>query len=69
MITGEAEKKSKEKIKERLLNGNEIMKEFNLEPSPQIGKILSEIEELQAIGKIKNKEEALKAAAKHAKSK
>ena len=57
-------KKGKEKVQPRFLNGNEIMKEFKLEPSPLIGKILSEIEELQAIGKIKNKKEALSAAAK-----
>ncbi len=56
--------KSKEKKEERLLNGNEIMRKFKLEPSPLIGKILSETEELQAIGKIKNKKEAFKAAAK-----
>ncbi len=57
-------KKGKEKIPERLLSGNDIMKEFKLGPSPLIGKILSEIEELQAIGKVKNRKEALKAAAK-----
>ncbi|PIP19927.1 MAG: hypothetical protein COT38_02755 [Candidatus Omnitrophica bacterium CG08_land_8_20_14_0_20_41_16] len=57
-------KKGKEKKQKRLLNGNEIMKKFKLGPSPLIGKILFGIEELQAIGKIKNKEEAFKAAAK-----
>lgn len=60
-------KKGKEKTQKRLLNGNDIMKEFKLEPSPLIGKILSELEELQAIGKVKNKQEALKAAAKFVK--
>lgn len=60
-------KKDKEKIPERFLNGNDIMKKLKLLPSPLIGKILSEIEELQAIGKIKNKDEALKAAAKFVK--
>lgn len=57
-------KKGKEKIQKRLINGNDIMKEFKLKPSPLIGRILSEIEELQAIGKVKNKKEALNAAAK-----
>ncbi|MFA5286888.1 MAG: hypothetical protein WC394_01275, partial [Candidatus Omnitrophota bacterium] len=57
-------KKGKEKIQERFLDGNEIMKEFRLKPSPLIGRILSEIEELQAIGKIRNRKEAFKAAAK-----
>ena len=52
--------------KERLIpviNGNDLIKKFKLEPSPLIGKILAEIEEQQAIGKIKNKTEALKKAA------
>jgi putative nucleotidyltransferase with HDIG domain len=57
-------RKSKEKKPERLVNGNDLMREFKLSPSPLIGKILSQLEELQGIGKIKNKEEALKAAKK-----
>ena len=57
-------KKDKEKVQKRLLNGDDLMKEFKLKPSPLIGKVLSEIEELQAIGKVKNKKEALSAAAK-----
>ncbi|MBN2831306.1 MAG: CCA tRNA nucleotidyltransferase [Candidatus Omnitrophica bacterium] len=56
--------KDKEEKPVRLLNGNEIMREFKLTPSPLVGRILSLIEELQAIGKVKNKEEAFKAAAK-----
>ena len=56
--------KGKENKPERLLNGDEVMKRFKLPPSPLIGKVLSLIEELQAIGKIKDKEEAFKAAAK-----
>jgi len=48
----------------RFINGDMLMKKFKLKPSPLIGKILSELEELQAIGKIKTKEEALKAAKK-----
>jgi tRNA nucleotidyltransferase (CCA-adding enzyme) len=57
-------KKNKEKRIRRLINGNDLLKKFKLEPSPLIGKILSEVEELQAIGKIKSKEEAFKAARK-----
>ncbi|MFA5144616.1 MAG: HD domain-containing protein [Candidatus Omnitrophota bacterium] len=57
-------KRSKEKKLPRLINGDDLIKKLKLEPSPLIGRILSEIEELQAIGKIKNKAEALKAAAK-----
>jgi poly(A) polymerase len=57
-------KRLKEKKLPRLLNGNVLIKKFKLAPSPLIGKILSEVEELQAIGRIKNKTEALKVAAK-----
>jgi poly(A) polymerase len=46
----------------RLMDGNDIMKRFKLPPSPLIGKVLKELEELQAIKKIKTKEQALKAA-------
>ncbi|MDD4953453.1 MAG: HD domain-containing protein [Candidatus Omnitrophica bacterium] len=47
----------------RLLNGDDLIKIFKLQPSPLIGRILSEIEELQAIGRIKNKDGALKISA------
>lgn len=57
-------KKKKEKKLIRLINGDDLIRRFKLEPSPLIGKILREIEELQAIGKIKTKPEALKTAAK-----
>jgi len=46
------------------VNGHEIMRKFSLTPSPLIGKILNELEELQAIGAIHNKIEAFKAAKK-----
>ena len=42
-----------------LITGDDLIKKFKLPPSPLIGKILREIEELQAIGKIKTKKEAL----------
>jgi poly(A) polymerase len=48
----------------KLINGDILIKKFKLKPSPLIGKILSELEELQAIGRIKTREEALKAARK-----
>lgn len=57
-------RKKKEKKPARLISGDDLMRKFKLQPSPLIGKILSEIEELQAIGKIKTKEDALKAAGK-----
>lgn len=57
-------KDKKEKKAPRLINGDCLIKEFKLEPSSLIGKILSEVEELQAIGRIKTKQEALRAAKK-----
>jgi hypothetical protein len=57
-------KRREEKKPPRLITGDDLIKKFKLAPSPLIGKILKESEELQAIGKIKNKIEALKAAAK-----
>lgn len=46
----------------RLINGHEIMRRFKLEPSPLIGKILSETEEAQAVNKVRTKQEALSLA-------
>ncbi|MDP3731592.1 MAG: HD domain-containing protein [Candidatus Omnitrophota bacterium] len=57
-------RRKKEKKLPRLISGDDLLKKFKLEPSPLIGKILREIEELQAIGKIKNKKEALQIAKK-----
>jgi hypothetical protein len=48
----------------RLINGDDLIKHFKLEPSPLIGKVLAEHDELQAIGKIKTRKDALKAAGK-----
>ncbi|MBU4346841.1 MAG: HD domain-containing protein [Candidatus Omnitrophica bacterium] len=52
-------RRKQEKRLPRLVTGHDLLNKFKLEPSPLIGKILSEIEELQAIGKIKSKKEAL----------
>ncbi len=57
-------RKNKEEKVPRLLNGDILIREFKLKPSPLIGKVLSEIEELQAIGKIKTIAQALRRAAK-----
>lgn len=54
--------KDKEKKQKRLINGNDLIRRFKLGPSPLIGKILSEVEEAQAIGQIKTKKDALKIA-------
>ena len=55
-------KRKKEKKPGRLITGDDLLTKFKLVPSPLIGKILSEIEELQAIGKIKTKKAALERA-------
>jgi len=57
-------KKKKEKKLSRLITGDDLIEKFKLEPSPLIGKILSEVEELQAIGKIKTKRDALEVTRK-----
>jgi hypothetical protein len=44
------------------------MAKFKLPASPLIGRLLEQIEEAQGIGKIKNKAEALRLAAKLIKS-
>ena len=55
-------KQVKEVRLKRLINGDELMQKFKLSPSPLVGEILSELEELQVIGKIKTKPQALIAA-------
>jgi putative nucleotidyltransferase with HDIG domain len=52
--------KKKEIKPARLINGNDLIKRFKLEPSPLIGRMLSEVEEAQAIGKVRTKKEALR---------
>ena len=49
----------KEKKPKRLINGDDLIKKFKLQPSVLIGRILTEVEELQAIGRIKTKKQAL----------
>ena len=55
-------RKAKAEKPARLVNGDELMRACKLTPSPLVGKILSELQELQAIGKIHSKAEAFKAA-------
>ena len=64
LLVGKLLKKNSEKKLARLLNGNDIMRKFKLPASPLIGKVLAELEEAQAIGKIKNKVEAFTLAGK-----
>jgi tRNA nucleotidyltransferase/poly(A) polymerase len=41
-----------------LLNGDDLQKEFGLEPGKQIGRLLDALKEAQAIGKVTNRSEA-----------
>jgi poly(A) polymerase len=52
-------RRQKEAKPVRIVNGDDLIREFKLSPSPLIGEVLSEIEESQAIGKVKTKAEAL----------
>lgn len=54
--------RKKEKKFVRLINGDDLIKKLNLEPSPLFKKILQEVEETQAEGKIKTKQQALELA-------
>jgi poly(A) polymerase len=56
------EKKKKPLLK--LVDGYDIMRKFNLVPSPIIGKILRKIKEEQALGRIKTKEQSYLVAKK-----
>ncbi len=44
---------------EKLLNGNDLIKTFGLEPGPAIGDILEQLHEAQAAGEIKTRDEAI----------
>jgi len=57
-------RRRKEKKLPKLINGDDLLRCFNLEPSPLIGKILTEIEEAQAAGEIRTKAQALELARK-----
>ncbi len=47
----------------RLVNGNELIEQFHLNPGPVIGRLLERIEEAQGAGEISTREEALALAA------
>ena len=47
----------------RLLNGNDLMQHFGLSPGPQIGRLLAELAEAQAVGEITTAAAALERAA------
>jgi poly(A) polymerase len=47
-----------------LLNGRDLMSQLSIGPGPQLGKLLKQLRELQAIGEITTREEGFKAARK-----
>ena len=51
--------KKNEKPFVRLLNGNDLIKEFALEPGPRFSKILAQVEEAQHLGKITTRADAV----------
>jgi poly(A) polymerase len=51
----------------RLLDGNDLMRELNLEPGRTIGQLLEVIREGQATGKVESREQALTFARQHLK--
>ena len=46
-----------------LLSGKDLLSEFDLEPGPQVGRLLEAVREAQAVGKVSTREEALDLAA------
>ncbi|MDP8216696.1 MAG: HD domain-containing protein [Candidatus Kaelpia imicola] len=52
--------KSEEIIPPKLINGNDIIEILKIEPSRKVGQILKEIQERQALGEIKTREDAMK---------
>ena len=52
----------------RLLNGNDLMRELNIEPGPIVGQLLEAIREEQAIGNIETREQAIEFAHKELKN-
>jgi len=50
---------SKKELPKSLINGNDIIKEFNLSPGPRIGKLLDLIREEQLNGRLNSKKQAL----------
>jgi poly(A) polymerase len=62
-------RQAKEKKLTRLINGYDLINRFKLESGPLIGEVLAEVEEAQATGEIKTKDEALKLAEKVIKAK
>jgi len=46
-------------LPERLLNGHDLMRQLRIKSGPQVGKLLAAIQDAQAEGKVRTKEEAI----------
>ena len=49
----------------KLVNGNDIMNEFSIQPGRKLGEILREIKEAQALGTVNTREGALEIVSKN----
>jgi tRNA nucleotidyltransferase/poly(A) polymerase len=48
-----------------LINGNDLMQAFNLQPGPEVGRLLETVREAQAAGEVNDREAALELARLH----
>ncbi len=48
--------------RKRLVDGNELMSELGMEPGPELGQVLSQLDEAQAVGEIETRAEAIEYA-------
>jgi hypothetical protein len=48
----------------KLLDGDDLMRELNLQPGRQIGELLEAVREAQAMGEVSTREQALELARK-----
>ena len=62
-------RRSKKKELPKLINGDDLIRNFRLSPGPLIGKILEEVKEAQGAGEIETKAQALELAKEFAKVK
>ena len=58
-ILAEGEEQRPEKPAPRLVDGRVIMDELSIEPGPEVGLLLSQVQEAQAVGEVKTREDAL----------
>ena len=53
---------------QQLIDGNDVMAEFGLDPGPLVGMLLSAVAEAEATGRLNTREEALDLARRRLKS-